>query len=385
MNTHVLIVDARTFKLHLEYLFVGTGSKDCVVDFNNRKQSSLHPSTEIMLAGMIADGSRMRKGDKIIFYMQAAGEYEGKFFGVFQALDNGVFVDNNDSGQFIKEKLGKSLTFRALIAPMDIYPEGVTEWEALDEIKNIRSPNQMLWSLIYRKLKGNRGNTMITMYESERLIQLIRNKNKRRSLNCAGKCLSFDAEKQKIIAVAGNYPYTGRKESINLLPRLIEKFTQGKAFEAHLQAYITQHIGLGHNPSLDMEILENSQIEWLGNEVSCGVGMQRIDLLVSMQKTGTKILAPIEIKSVEAGADNIRQIQRYVEWIRQYYIPNQPSDIHPALLTRATMDKTQKTHQEFISEAHVFNAKNDIDCAPLKLVEFFVGANNVLFKRVKYL
>ena len=59
----------------------------------------------------------------------------------------------------------------------------MTEWEALDEIKNIQSPNQMLWSLIYRKLKGNRGNTMITIYESERLCQLIRDKNSRQKIN----------------------------------------------------------------------------------------------------------------------------------------------------------------------------------------------------------
>ena len=65
-----------------------------------------------------------------------------------------------------------------MLKPYKVYPKGVSEWEALDEIKNITSPYQMLWSLIYRKLKGNRGNTMITLYESERLISLIRNKNK---------------------------------------------------------------------------------------------------------------------------------------------------------------------------------------------------------------
>ena len=75
------------------------------------------------------------------------------------------------------------MTFRTLIEPAKVYAEGVTEWEALDEIKNIQSPNQMLWSLIYRKLKGNRGNTMITIYEAERLCQLIRDKNNRQELD----------------------------------------------------------------------------------------------------------------------------------------------------------------------------------------------------------
>ncbi|PJE81157.1 hypothetical protein COU58_03995 [Candidatus Pacearchaeota archaeon CG10_big_fil_rev_8_21_14_0_10_32_42] len=41
----------------------------------------------------------------------------------------------------------KSLTFRVLLEPYEVYAQGVTEWEALDEIKLIQFPNQMLWSL----------------------------------------------------------------------------------------------------------------------------------------------------------------------------------------------------------------------------------------------
>jgi len=50
---------------------------------------------------------------------------------------------------------------------------GVTEWEALDAIRDIQTPYQMIWSLIYRKLTANRGNTMITIYENQRLTELI--------------------------------------------------------------------------------------------------------------------------------------------------------------------------------------------------------------------
>lgn len=35
MTTHVLIVDAITFKYHLEYMFVGTGMKEAFIDFNH--------------------------------------------------------------------------------------------------------------------------------------------------------------------------------------------------------------------------------------------------------------------------------------------------------------------------------------------------------------
>ena len=78
MTTHVLIVDEKTFRLHLEYLFVGTGATERAIDFNNCRQSSLHHSTENGLVGMIADGSRIRIDDKIIFYLLAAKKFEGK-------------------------------------------------------------------------------------------------------------------------------------------------------------------------------------------------------------------------------------------------------------------------------------------------------------------
>ena len=36
MTTHVFIVDSTTFKLHLEYLFAGTGAQDNQIDFNGK-------------------------------------------------------------------------------------------------------------------------------------------------------------------------------------------------------------------------------------------------------------------------------------------------------------------------------------------------------------
>ena len=244
MTTHVFIVDSTTFKIHLEYLFAGTGAKNNKVDFNSPSTSTcLHSTTKNMLVNMIADGSRVRRGDQIIFYFQQNFTnkiFEGKFFGIFKAKHNWSFLDNNDDRQYLKSELQKSLTFRTLIEPYRVYAEGVTEWEALDEIKNINSPNQMLWSLIYRKLKGNRGNTMITIYEAERLTQLIRNKNKKTELNCQNTGVSFDLEKGKIVCLDQKSPYAGiRQEELNLLPRLIAKYQVGQKFESHLQAYIT--------------------------------------------------------------------------------------------------------------------------------------------------
>lgn len=388
MNTHVFIVDSNTFKYHLEYLFAGTGAKDNVIDFNNTPKTGTNHTIEKMLVGMIADASRIRKGDFIIFYLQqsfADKIWEGKFYGIFKARNDWSFLDNNDKKQYLHKQLEKSLTFRTLIEPYKVYPEGVTEWEALDEIKHIQSPHQMLWSLIYRKLKGNRGNTMITMYESERLCQLVRNKNNRNELNCANKLLSFDSASQAIIA-SNELPnkYDGRTEEINLLPRLISRYEEDKAFEQHLQAYIVKNIGKQINKSLDEVIINGAEIEWLGNEVSCGVGMQRIDIMLSLISKEQRILVPIELKAVEASENNTVQIQRYIDWIEQYYIPNRHSDIQPVLISKRIDDKSTQDYQDIIGKFNAFNKSNGSRCDTLKFIEFYAQNNDLIFQEVKY-
>ena len=376
-TTHVFIVDSTTFKYHLEYMFGGTGAKENHIDFNNSPTCNLHSTTENNLLGMIADSQRVRVGDFVIFYLQQnfrKGIREGKFYGVFKVKEAPSFLDNNDNLQFLKSQLGKSLTFRTIIEPDQVYAEGVTEWEALDEIKNIQSPNQMLWSLIYRKLKGNRGNTMITIYESERLINLIRKKNSRNILN--GVTYTFYEATQQIKTTQQTFQYNGRKEAINILPRLINKYCNGKQFETHLQAYILQKL-----ETLPMFI--NQPIEWIGNEVSCGVGMQRIDIMLSINSQNRKVI-PIELKSVEAYPEIIIQLQRYIDWIEQYYLPNRPSDVEPMIISREITDKSSESYKELINAFNNFNAQNNI--LKLRYVEFLIDCtqNTINFNEITY-
>jgi predicted RNA-binding protein len=334
---------------------------------------------------MIADSQRVRKGDFIIFYLQQKyeeGIYEGKFYGIFKVKEAPSFLDNNDSRQYLRTGLEKSLTFRILLEPYQVYPKGVTEWEALDEIKNIPSTNQMIWSLIYRKLKGNRGNTMITIYESESLFKLILDKNSGITLPNNG--FTFDSANQEIKSIAKAKEYTGRKESINILPRLIRKYEENKTFESHLQAYIVQNVGRGTNTSLDRSLVEDDwEIEWLGNEVSCGVGMQRIDVMLSLINGRRYRCVPIELKAVEAESTVIYQIKRYLDWIEQYYLPNRSSEIKPVLIAKKIGDKTTSAYDVLIQALKEFNAKN-MQCLPLKYVEFIIEKDSIVFEYIDY-
>jgi len=383
-TTHAFIVDTNTFKYHLEYLFAGTGAKDTKVDFNNNPNTSLYYTTENNLVGMIADSQRLRKDDFVVFYLQqnpSKKVYEGKFYGIFKVKEDLSFLDNNDSGQFLKNELVKSLTFRTLLEPFEIYSKGVTEWKALDEIKYIQSPNQMLWSMIYRKLKAKRGNTMITIYESERLFKLLRDKNNRQMLS--GDRFTFDVLAQEIKQDINRHDYTGRKEKINILPRLINKYQNNRAFETHLQAYIVQNIGRNTNNSLDKSLLNGLNFEWLGNEVSCGVGMQKIDIMLSLIKNNIKVVLPIELKAVEASTDNIIQIQRYVDWLGQYYIPNRISDVQPVLISKKIVNKNSDNYRKIIESFKYFNDKNN-RCISIKYIEYELEEDKLNFQEVSY-
>ena len=379
-TTHVFIVDKTTFKLHLEYLFAGTGAKDYKINFNNKKNSELHHTKEDLLVKMISDIERIRKGDFIIFYLQQNTSdkiFEGKFYGVFKVKEK-AFLDNNDKHQFLKNELNKSLTFRILIEPYKVYKQGVSEWEALDEIKNISSPCQMIWSLIYRKLKGNRGNTMITIYESERLIKLLKDKNENKEINSS--FFSFDLEKQEIVPIDSEKKYNGRKEEINLLKRIKKKFIENKSFESHLQAYILKNIGIDKNLNRVLS-LNNGNIEWIGNEVSCGVGMQRIDICLGLKITEQeRIIMPIELKAVEISQNDISQIRKYIKWIEQYYIPNRISEIKPFFICKKERNKQTEKFEDIIKLIKEFRKETNLN---LELIEFDFEKENLVFEKYK--
>lgn len=374
MTTHVFIVDSNTFKYHLEYMFAWTWAWDKYIDFNNSDSTELHYASENWLLWMIADWSRIRVNDLVIFYLQQnSGDWirEWKFFWVFKVIQT-LFLDNNNENQFLKTNLNKSLTFRIKIEPNNVYSEWITEWEALDEIRNIQSPNQMLWSLIYRKLKWNRWNTMITLYESERLINLIRNKNQRNIIEW--NSFSFDKNEEKIVVIDNNFEYTWSIENINILPRLIKKFNKKNQFETHLQAYILNNIE-------NLNFLNNENIEWIWNEVSCWIGMQRIDIMLSISWENRKVL-PIELKSTEAYIDIKFQIQRYIDWIEQYYISNYPSDIEPIIISRKIENKNSEKYLNLINMFNEFNNINNI--LPLRYIEFEIIENSIFFIEINY-
>ena len=92
---HVFIVDENTLSIHLKYKFAGTGAKEYKCNYLENNNVEVKSSIERLLSGMIADISRVKKGDAVIFYLQQTSKHEGMFFGSFFVKED-PFLCKND-------------------------------------------------------------------------------------------------------------------------------------------------------------------------------------------------------------------------------------------------------------------------------------------------
>ena len=268
---------------------------------------------------------------------------------------------------------------RALIKTRDVYPLGISEWKLLDDISTVNSPYEMIWSLIYRKLKGNRGNTMITIYEEKQLVNKLIWENKGLKPFSKNANLEYSIFENRIIENGLKALYKGSKMEINLVPRLKAKYELGQAFESHLQAVMVVSALSNFIPTLDSSLFENHILQWIGNEVSCGVGMQRIDILTQTKVENKVVISPIELKAVPAQMKNLEQIQRYINWLKLYYLPLMPGTIRPVLVTKSSLESMDKI-LEFKKEINLFNARNG-DCDSLLWVTYEFQNSDLIFSK----
>lgn len=106
-------------------------------------------------------------------------------------------------------------------------------------------------------------------------------------------------------------------------------------------------------------------------------------MAISLIKSNSKIIEAIELKALEASTDNVDQMQRYVTWLEQYYIPNRVSDTSPVLITKKIPDKQQSYYKDIVKSFKEFNRKNS-SCIPLKYIEYELINHNLVFSEVKY-
>lgn len=373
--THVFIVNEKTFKIHLEYMFAGTGgTKDASFLQNNEIQ--LHWKTEFNVVDMISDISRIRNGDKIIFYVQASTTSPGKFYGVFKAKGT-PFYDSNENN-YLYDKLNKVLNFRVKIEPDVVYSKGISEHEALDVLDNITHPSQMCWSLIYRKLRANRGCTMNTDFEATKIISKISEHNSGISLN--GVSFTYDTNLKQIVESKKSLQYFGNKQSLSVKDRIIFKYNRKKAFESHLQALIVQNCL--ESPLQELLHINPDKRTWIGNEVACGVGMQRIDVATVQEDDHSVLINIIELKSCKPYDSIItNQLPWYITWIKNYWCPlyiNKTVTINPIVIALKIEDNTEFKN---IANKLVCPSKDNISVSSVEYISFKINDNNIFFTK----
>lgn len=299
MRTHVFIVNDDTFPKHLQYLFAGTGAKDKDEDI-----------------GLLSDIKRVRPGDFVLFYIEATTKVKGGFYGIFKIATQNPLIFHMPGRNGFQPNLGKKLIYRTLLEPYEVYSEGVPEWEALDKLPVYATDIQ--WSLIYRKLKGKRGCTPLLPWEAQKLIDMIRNKNKGNPIANSKFTGGFnwDIASRKIITTSSKQRYLfPKKFNFNILKAICDLQRQKRAYETHLQSYFTENAGIDKNLN---SIVGNNPF-WLGNEVACGVGMQKIDILTICRGNKRKgdEYRLIELKDESVQPEVVEQIEYYVNWASQ--------------------------------------------------------------------
>lgn len=364
MRTHVFIVNDTTFPSHLQYQFAGTGAKNKDEDIS-----------------LLADIKRVRPGDFVIFYIEATAKVKGGFYGIFKIADQDPLVFHTPGLSSFEPNLGKKLIYRTLIAPYEVYSEGVAEWEALDKLPIYATEIQ--WSLIYRKLKGKRGCTPLLPWEARRLVNMIRDKNRGKPIANTQFTGGFDWDilNRRIITTSRkqNYPFS-RNFSFNVVSEICKLQAQGRAYEPYLELYFTENIGINTN----LNPIVGDNIIWFGNEVACGVGMQKIDILTICQYGERREYRIIELKDEPVQPEIIEQIKYYVNWASQnsgrhledaYEWNIQPVIVAPPHSYRNWQDVVEafiRYNQERIS-------------LPILYFEFSIDCGrNITFTRIEY-
>ena len=385
MKTHVFIVNESSFPIHLQYLFAGTGAADADDHI-----------------GLLSDIKRVRVGDRVIFYLETkeSSGIDGGFFGAFRIADlNPIVIQDSANPTYLEQQLGKKLIYRVRLEPADVYSRGVVEYQALDNLPVYAK--EILWSLIYRKLKGQRGCTPLTIEESNRLMDMIQRANNNQPLHYTNTDgFTYNAASQQIeIVPNGRKQYAGAiNPATPLIPQILQLANTGRAFEVNLQAYFTENAGLGVNQGLDAITGSANQIIWLGNEVKCGVGMRSIDVFSVLNlPRDIRQHRIIELKDEQVSPTISRQLFKYVNWTNQYIDGAINANIQPIIVAREIPNtgnnrlKRKKLEasgqptsfwQEIRDAFNAFNVRNL--AMPILYYEYSFQSGSIIFTQVTY-
>lgn len=301
MATHILTVNEDTFKVHLQYMFIGTG-----------KNNSAHQN------GALADILSIREGDNIIFYVMNVG-----FFGIFKAMGN-VFYESHTNQYLNTELNNKTLTYRMKIEPLEVYSNYISEWDMMENPENIRDKSiyNMQWNWIFKKLNANRGCLSIDECEFNLFKNILIQNNTK-----VNNVLNYIYDNQSICELNNNTIFYGGNTSILLR-------TEANLIKINIEEDLRiLFCAKANNNSILNQVLQptlNGNVTFLSNEAICSFSERKIDLLLG---TDTNKCLLIELKNNFIFNDSIyNQLKEYSRWISSY--KKQYSEIMPILILK---------------------------------------------------
>jgi hypothetical protein len=155
-----------------------------------------------------------------------------------------------------------------------------------------------------------------------------------------------------------------------------------RAFENLLQLYFIENIGFRR----DLEPIVGGNVVWFGNEVACGVGMQKMDLLVINEHGGRREYRIIELKDEPVKPDVVDQIEYYVNWASQrsgrHLLDAYEWNIQPVIVAPRRSIGTWRSVVEAFRAFRRYNQKNI--SLPILYFEFSCRDRSIVFEEVSY-
>jgi len=319
MNYHLFIVNEISLKYHLEYMFVGTGKSNTNFDIELYK-----------------DIARLKPNDKIVFYVQSLK----KFYGFFEVTSHPFFDSTHylqpHTMPFIEIKKSNGqinqikLQYRALIQPYQVFENGIDEFDLVDILPS--DARDVLWSILYRKLKGTRGCSPLFENEFNIIFHKISQINNNQFLNYQ----NFTFDNGEILPFQNSFQYNSQ---INI-PNIKQDILNGNYRESHIHTLLIQFLN------------QEPNIKWLGNEVYSGAGMQAMDILTIDNQNVFKIY---EVKKEEINKDITIQVFKYIQWLQNRFQNFIPNDFQPILIGKKIYG--QRKLQNRINEFNNFNSQ----------------------------
>ena len=128
---------------------------------------------------------------------------------------------------------------------------------------------------------------------------------------------------------------------------------------------------------------------WLGNEVVCSIGEQRIDILSIVETSKRYYIRVIELKHTTPYGDIVnKQIIWYLKWVGQYMAPlmtDKEVVVVPTVIA-AEFTKNSKRKREFFEACDNFNCSLissvlRITVKPVEYISFNRTEENISFKK----